>query len=94
MEIPTIAYKAWQVKPFPVLKALELLVIDILSERLKAGTLEYYNGPYRNSWFLVKKLEPGKYRIVNTTMLINQVIIRDANLPPYYGEFAAEFARY
>ena len=54
--------------------------------------LEYSEGPYRNSWFLVMKKKPGEYRLINSATLLNAVTRRDANLPPSVDEFAEEFA--
>ena len=65
----------------------------MLRERLKNGVLEYYDGPYWNPWFLVKK-KSGKYRLINAAIEINKYTIRDANLPPSIDEFSKEFAGY
>ena len=62
----------------------------MLQERLQKGVLEYCDSPYRNPWFLVRK-KNRKYRIVNATMCINKVIVRDANMPPDTDEFVKEF---
>src|SRR5204863_2671299 len=69
--IKTVEHKAWQVPGFPVPKALVPIVVKMLQERLKNGILEYCDGPYRNPWFLVKKKEKGKYRLVNAAMEVN-----------------------
>jgi hypothetical protein len=66
-------------------------VAEIVRERIKAGILEHYNGPYRNPWFLIKK-NNGKYRLINAAMHINKVTIKDANLPPAADDFTEEFA--
>ena len=63
-KIETIEYEVWQISPFKILQVLEPLVIKMFQEHLNAHTLEYFQGPYRNLWFLVIKLEPGKYRII------------------------------
>ena len=91
-KIRTVEHKAWQAPGFHVPKALEPKVIEILKERLNARTLEQCHGPYRNPWFLVKKSEKGKYRLINAAMLINKVTIRDANIPPNVEDFVEEFA--
>ena len=72
--IKTVKHKAWQVPGFPIPKALHPVVVGMLRERLKNGVLEYYNGPYRNPWFLVKK-KSGKYRLINATIEINKYTI-------------------
>ena len=91
LPIRTVPHKAWQAPGFPIPRALTKNVIEMLQERLEAGMLEQCHGPYRNPWFLVKK-KSGKYRLVNAAMNINQVTIRDANMPPAVDEFAEEFA--
>lgn len=89
--IKTIEHKAWQAPGFPVPKALNSVIAEMLRERIKAGVLEYCDGPYRNPYFLVKKRE-GKYRLINNAIEINRVTVRDAGLPPSPDEFAEDFA--
>ena len=91
-EIRTVEHKAWQVPSFPVPRALNQKVIEMLRKRIRNGLLEPCHGPYRNPWFLVGKKEKGEYRLVNAAMKLNGVTIRDANLPPSVEEFAEEFA--
>ncbi len=69
-------------------------MIEMLKDRVEKGMFEPSHGSYRNSWFLVKKKEKGKYRLVNTAIKINRVIVRDANLPPFVDEFFEKFVRY
>ena len=90
--IKTIEHKAWQVPGFPLPKALVPTVVEMLQERLKNGVLKYCDGPYWNPWFLVKKKEKNKYRLINAAMEMNKRTIRDANLPPSVDEFSEEFA--
>ena len=47
----------------------------MLQERLKMGVIEPFHGPYRNSWYLMKKTTPEKYRLVNVVVELNRVII-------------------
>jgi hypothetical protein len=65
--------------------------VKILKERLDRGVLEYFKGPYKNPWFLVKKKKPGEYRLINLAIYLNTVIRRDTNLPSSVNEFADEF---
>ncbi|RDL34482.1 uncharacterized protein BP5553_07610 [Venustampulla echinocandica] len=92
-EIRIIPHEAWQSPGFPVPKYLRSQVVEMLEERIKAGTLEYCHGLYRNQWFLVKK-KSGAYRIVDTAMKYNAVTIRDANLPPNIDEISDDFAAF
>src|SRR6266498_4567508 len=70
------------------------MMIEILKNRVKKGVLKPNYSPYRNPWFLIKKKKKGKYRLINTIIKINRVIIRDANLPPFINEFSKKFIRY
>ena len=90
-QIRTVPHEAWQAPGFPIPRALNATVVEMLKERLANGLLEPCHGPYRNPWFLVKK-KSGKYRMVNAAMNINMVTIRDANLPPSVDEFSEKFA--
>ena len=69
-------------------------MIEMLKNRVEKGIFKLSYGPYRNPWFLIKKKEKGKYRLINTTIKINRVIIRDINLPPSINEFFKKFVRY
>ncbi len=90
--IETIEHEAWQSPGFPVPKALLPTVIKMIQERLDSGVLEYCQGPYRNSWFLVAKKEKKTYRLINGMIKMNAVTIRDANVPLSVDEFSEEFA--
>ncbi len=70
------------------------MVIEIFKDRIKKDMFKLNYSPYRNPWFLVKKKEKGKYRLINITIEINRVIIRDANFPPSVNKFSKEFAGY
>ncbi len=66
-------------------------MIEMFKNRVKKGVFKPNHNPYRNSWFLVKKKEKGKYRLVNIIIEINRVIIKDVNLPPSVNEFFKKF---
>jgi hypothetical protein len=66
----------------------------MLKDRLKRGVLEKCKGAYQNSWFLIVKKEVGEYRLINTVMKMNEVTLKDANLPPLVNEFSEEFIGY
>ncbi len=70
------------------------MVIEILKNRVEKNIFKPSYSPYRNPWFLIKKKEKGKYRLINITMEINRVIIRDINLPPSVNEFSKKFIKY
>src|SRR6266498_786940 len=69
-------------------------MIEMLKDRVKKDILKSNYDPYRNPWFLMKKKKKGKYRLINITIKINRMIIRDINLPPFINEFSKEFAEY
>ena len=54
----------------------------MVQDRLDKGFSELLEGPNRNAWFLVKKKEPGEYRLINSATMLNAVKRRDANQPP------------
>jgi hypothetical protein len=56
--------------------------------------LEKYKGAYRNPWFLVAKKEVGEYQLINIVIKINEVMLRDANLPLLVDKFLEEFIGY
>ena len=66
----------------------------MLEERLKIWVIEPYHGLYRNLLYLVKKSTPKKYRLVNIAVELNQVSVRDANLPSSADEFSEKFIVY
>ena len=47
-EIKTIEHKIWQVPNIPIPKALQDKMTEMLQDRLKRGTLERCDKPYRN----------------------------------------------
>ncbi len=69
-------------------------MIEMLKDRIKKDIFKPNYNPYRNPWFLVKKKEKSKYRLINTTIKINRVTIRDTNLPPSVNEFFEKFVKY
>ena len=90
-EIRTVPHTAWQAASIPIPKALEPVVVNMLRDRLKRGTIEEGYGPYRNPWFLVKKKD-SDYRLINSATKLNAVTIRDAMVAPGADEYAADLA--
>jgi hypothetical protein len=88
--IHTEKHEPWQAPSFPVPKALQKIVCEMIDERIKAGILEPCLGPYRNPWFLAKK-QNGRYRLINSAIHMNRVTIKDATLPPVADGFSEEF---
>ncbi len=66
-------------------------MIEILKDRVKKGILKPNHSPYRNPWFLIKKKEKDKYRLINIIIKINR---ENTNLPPFINEFSEKFADY
>ena len=89
--IKTVKHKAWQVLGFLIPKALYLVVVQMLQERLKNRVLKYCDSLYQNPQFLVQK-KSSKYKLVNATIEINKHTVQDANLPLSVNEFSKEFA--
>lgn len=66
----------------------------MLQERLKMSVIKSCNCPYSNPWYLIKKTIPDKYLLVNITIKLNQVTIKNANLPHLVDKFSKKFADY
>ena len=49
----------------------------MLRDRIKHRVLEKCYGLYQNPWFLVKKKVKKTYRLINTTIKMNSVTLRD-----------------
>lgn len=64
----------------------------MLQKRLKMGVIKPYHSFYQNLYYLVKKSISGKYWLVNVVVELNQVIVRDTNLPFSANKFSKEFA--
>jgi hypothetical protein len=63
----------------------------MLKKWLDSDILEPCQGPYQNSWFLVQKLQKGKYCLINAVMHINKVTIKDVNISSNIEQFVKEF---
>src|SRR6266487_7062091 len=66
----------------------------MLRERLQKDLIELFYTLYRNPYFLIKKKEKNKYRLINNVVEINRVTIKNGNLPPAVNEFSEEFSNY
>ena len=91
-EIRTVQHTPWQVPNFKTPRSLNKKLVEMLIERVKRGTLERCEGPYRNPIFLVGKKDQGDFRLINAAMYMNKVTRRDGNLPPEVDEFSERFA--
>ncbi len=87
MKIRTVSHEAWQVFKFQIFKTLMKTIAKMIKNRIKDDVLKFCYEFYRNSWFLVKKKEKEKYRLINVALKMNRVIIRDANLFSAIDEF-------
>jgi hypothetical protein len=87
MKIRIVLHEAWQVFKFQVLKTLMKTIAEMIKNRIKDDVLKFCYESYRNSWFLVKKKEKEKYRLINVVLKMNRVIIRNANLFSAIDEF-------
>src|SRR4051794_15602616 len=91
LKIKTILYKVWQEKNFSCSRSLLPVVVKILLERLDRRMLKKYEEFYRNPWFLVAKKKSEIYRLINTIMKINSVMMKDANMSLSINEFSEKF---
>jgi hypothetical protein len=92
LTIETVPHEPWQAPNFTMPHSLRKTVIEMVQDRIRKGILEECNGAYRNSWFLVKKKEASKYRLINSCTRLNAVTIKDGNLPPTGDSFSEDFA--
>ena len=95
VHIHTVPHEPWQQQNIRLLKAMQEAATEIVKEKMESGVLEYSQGPYRSSYFLVEKPHaPGTYRLINNVQPLNAVTIRDSGLPPAVDEFLEDFAMY
>ncbi len=91
MKIRIVFYEIWQIFEFRIFKALIEIFAKMMKNRIKNDVLEFCYEFYRNSWFLVKKKEKRKYRLINVVLKMNRVTIRNTNLFSAMNEFLKEF---
>ena len=94
IHIHTVPHVPWQQQNIRLPKAMQEAATAIVKEKLRYGTLEYSQGPYRSRYFLVEKHVKGSYRLINDVQPLNKVTIRDSGLPPAVDEFSEDFAGY
>ncbi len=63
----------------------------MLKKRLRINLLKYCHNFYQNSKFLINKKKKNKYYMINATIKINKVIVRNTNISFNIKEFAKEF---
>src|SRR6266536_2227240 len=66
----------------------------MLREYLQKSLIEPSYTLYRNPYFLVKKKEGDKYRLINNAVEINRITFRNGNLPLIINEFSEKFNNY
>ena len=76
---------------FPIPRVFKEKIIEILKNRISKEILKRSDSFYRNPWFLVKKIDDN-YRLINATMKMNRITVRDANMPSNADEFLEKFA--
>lgn len=59
---------------------------------LKMEVIKPHHSPYKNSWYLVKKIICKKYYFVNLAGKFNRVTVRDTNLSLSADECSKKFA--
>jgi len=77
---------------FSIPRTLYKTVYEILDKRITVGILKPYLRLYRNLWFLIKKAN-RKYRLINSAINVNRVIIKDITLSSIIDKFSEEFIR-
>jgi hypothetical protein len=92
--VHTVPHTPWQQQNLRLPRAMQDAATAIVKEKLDSGTLEFSQGPYQSRYFLVKKKNPGEWRLINDVQPLNKVTIRDAGMPPAVNEFSEDFAGY
>ena len=92
-KIRTMSHKVWQTFDFSVSKTLKFIVVNMLQKRINVEFLKSCFESYRNSWFLINKKIKNEYRMINAAMNMNEIIIRNVNLPFNIEEFLKKFTR-
>ncbi len=89
-QIQIILHDAWQTLNFSVFKTLYQIIIDMLKNQIKHDILKSCHDLYWNLWFLIKK-KFNQYHMINATINMNKIIIKDINLLSDVNEFFKEF---
>ena len=90
-KIRIVSHKAWQAFNFPISKVLKFIIIKMFQERIDIDLFKFNFDLYKNLWFLIDKKIKNKYRMINAIMNMNEMIIRDVNLPFNVEKFSKEF---
>ncbi len=91
LKIRTVSHETWQVFEFQIFKILTNTISEMIKNRIKNDVLKSCYDFYKNLWFLIKKKEKNKYRLINVVLKMNQVIIQNANLSSAVNEFSEKF---
>jgi hypothetical protein len=81
----------WAQKNIPIPTGIMNDVIDLFKRKVAAGVYEHSDAPYRSRWFCVKK-KSGALRIIHDLQPLNAVMIRNAAVPPFVGQFVEGMA--
>ena len=92
-KIRTMSHKVWQILDFSVSKILKFIVVNMLQKQINVKLLKSCFESYRNSWVLINKKIKNKYQMINIAMNMNEIIIRNINLPFNVEEFSKEFTK-
>ncbi|KAL2622834.1 hypothetical protein R1flu_003039 [Riccia fluitans] len=90
MVIFMVPHVPWDLKPFPISKALLPKLIELLKEKIEMGILEPSIGPYSNQWFTVPK-KLGALRFIQDMQSANKMTISSMGSGPMVDEFAEAF---
>lgn len=92
VRIASIEHVPWVIRNIPIPPGIRDRVIQIIKDKIAAGTYEPSNSSYRSTWFCVLKKDGTSLRIVHDLQPMNKVTIRDASLPPNMDQMAEDFA--
>ena len=78
IRVPLVEHTPWSLHPIPVKRSIYGRVVRLLKEKLKAGIIEPYVGPYASQWFCVEKKDGKSLIFIQDLQIANGVTVRNA----------------
>ena len=90
VKIPVVPHTPWVLKNYPIPSGIYNDILQIIRDKIAAGTYKPSSSSYHSRWFTVLK-KNGKLRIVHDLQPLNAVTIRNSALPPFTEQLAEGF---
>lgn len=91
LKICTVFHIVWQFAELSIFWFLQNTVTEIIKKQLRNKFFKLCYELYRNFWFLVKKKNSDKYKLINVILKINRIIIRDVSFSFFVDSFFEQF---